>query len=207
MEENIGYRYSQDDKDIYIIKISYSKDREKYDAFTRRNSLPPVWFHCDNCLCLTITNANTGEEKEQISLFGMHRNYVEYRKNSVIPGETWYVHNFDDLFRKEYAMNLLKKAKDGTIYVGKTGYEKLEEMLNELCHCSLDEAAKEMCITRDELVSRLEWLKEGHVNEDDIAKPIIEAGNAVYRRKVENGEIIPRKVRIGELISGLERGS
>lgn len=188
-----GYRYSIDpDGNVYIIELSYSEDKEKPDHFLAKNNLPEIWFHCADCICLSIKNANTGEEKEEISLYGMHHNYVTYKKNCIIPGETWYVHDFFDLFREdECSINLLLKAKDGTIYKGRPGYKVLEKMVTDLCSCSVSELAEEMQISEEDLQRMFEWLKEGHSDEKRIAQPIIDAGNAIYKRKLESGKIEP----------------
>ena len=188
-----GFRYSIDPEgNIYIIELSYSEDKEKCDDFLSKSNLPIIWFHCKNCCCLSIKNANTGEEKEEITLYGMHHNYVTYKKNCIIPGETWYVHDFYDLFREDnYALNLLMKTQDGTVYKGRPGYKILEKMVTDLCSCSVSELAAEMQISEEDLQRRFEWLKEGHSDEKRIAQPIIDAGNAIYKRKLESGKIEP----------------
>lgn len=181
----IGYRYGLDESNaVWIVKLS--APHEEVECHRE-----PGFYFSENCICLSITNANTGEETDTLSLTGELHRPIQYRKGETLPGKTWYVHSVDMLFSSDPAMNLLLKDKQGKIYKGKIAYRKMDEFITECGQCTLEEISKELHITMAELLQKIEYLKEGHADEDEIAKPLIDASNAIHSRKVDSGEIIP----------------
>ena len=186
----VGWRYSLAGNAVYIIQLSAQEEETECGR-------EPGYFFSDNCLCLSITNANTGEEQETIIASGeMHRE-IEYRKGAKIPGKCWYVHSYEDLFTTAPTGgdSLLSKAFDGTIYKGSILYRRFDRMIAEY-ESSVEEVAAEMNIAPRELQEKLDYLKKGQVNEKEIGKPILDAINRIYSRKVDNGELVPGYMKL-----------
>ena len=145
MMEAIGYRYSVNRSgDIFIIKL---RAYDVQDCYCDSKS--------DNCVCLSITNANTGEEVEQATLRGIRKNYVEYRKNEKIPGMCWFKKTADDL-----SVWLHKDNSTGEIYESCFLYRKLDEMM-KIYKQQPEAVAAELRISTEELWRRIVILKAG----------------------------------------------
>lgn len=146
--------------EIFIIKL------QAYDA-----QYSEFWcdYESDNCVCLSITNANTGEEVEQATLRGIRNNYVEYRKNEKIPGRCWFMKTVDDLTW------LHKDSSTGEIYQSFYLYRILDEML-EVYKQQPEAVAAELHISTEELWRRIVILKAGcKEKEEKWGYPILRA--------------------------------
>ena len=91
--------------------------------------------------------------------------------------------------------SLLSKAFDGTIYKGSILYRRFDRLIAEY-ESSVEEVAAEMNIAPRELQEKLDYLKKGQVNEKEIGKPILDAINRIYSRKVDNGELVPGYMKL-----------
>lgn len=175
-----GYRYSLDENgNIYIIKVSaesYEKNIVDYDS-------------CE-CICESITDANTGEKMNQAELCGYMDWKVCYKVGEKIPGKCWFFLRYDDLFRTYLTKsgNRIVLAKPKQLYMN----GKIGEFLIE-CGCTVKEVADDMQITEKELSEMLYLAKtlEAGYEQTRISAKILVSINHVYSRKVKSGEIIP----------------
>lgn len=175
-----GYRYSVDvDDNIYIIRVSaesYEKNIFDYDS-------------CE-CICESITNANTGVEVNQAELCGYMNQKIRYKVGEKIPGKCWFFLHYDDLFRSYLKKNgdRIVLAKPKLLHMnGKVGEYLIE------CGCTKKEVADDLQITEKELSKMIQLaktLKPGF-EQTRISAKILVSINHVYSRKLENGEIIP----------------
>ena len=123
-----GYRYSLDEnRNIYIIKVSaesYEKNIGDYDS-------------CE-CICESITNANTGVEVNQAELCGYMNRIVFYKVGEKIPGKCWFFLRYDDLFRRYLTKsgNRIALAQPKQLHMN----GKIDEYLIE-CGCTKKEVA------------------------------------------------------------------
>ncbi len=184
MSDVIGFRFSVDeDEEVYIITISAPNERKEFTNYQ--------YFYSDNCRCISIKNATTGQERTEAVLSGVRNNKILYRKGDILPGKTWYTHSVDELFKR-----LLKTDKDGRVLYhdkGKYMLTCLNEAIIELFQASHKEVADEMHISLDDLKQKIKFCENNSKSQeaDITAKCIIAAGNAVYRRKLKSGEIEP----------------
>ena len=186
-----GYRYSVDDDDnIYIIKISAeSYEKRLYDC------------ESSECICESITDANTGEAVNQADLHGYMNWKVCYKVGEKIPGRCWFFLNYDDLFRSYLAKvgNRIVLAQPKRLHMnGKIGEYLIE------CGCTIKEVADDLQITEKELSEMIylaRTLEPGY-KQTKISASILVAINHVYSRKLENGEIKPAWERYLEQTKG-----
>lgn len=175
-----GYRYSLDENDnIYIIKVSAeSYEKSRYD-----------YAGCE-CICESITNANTGVEVNQAELCGYENRKVCYKVGEKIPGKCWFYLRYDDLFLRYLTKsgNRIVLARPKKLHMkGKIGEYLIE------CGCTAKEVADDMQITEKELSEMLYLAKtmEAGYEQTRISLKILDSINHVHSRKVESGEIIP----------------
>ncbi len=178
----IGYRYSVDDKGtVYIIKLIAPHEIKDYPA--------TIIYHSDNCICESITNANTGNDIKQALLHGVRRNSVLYTKGEIIPGTCWFCHSVEDL----YKLNYLFKGKDGLVKTKPTFslYDILDKYIDDE-ELTRDEVAAEMKISTAELLERINRIKQIHSidKQKTEAAPIMSAISILHARKVQSGEIM-----------------
>lgn len=165
MMETIGYRYSVDrNGEIFIIKLQ-AKDEQPGHNYTG----DPIDWRSNECICLSITNANTGEEVEQATLRGIRKNYVEYRKNEKIPGMCWFMHDPGQLSW------LHQDHRTGETYESFFLYRKLDYMMTECYKVQPEAVAAELHISTQELWQRIELLKAGIKEEEKWGYPILRA--------------------------------
>ena len=193
MSDVIGYRFSCDEKhEAYIITISAPNEQEGLVYLRRFGGSD---FYSENCRCISIKKANTGEEVTEANLYGVRGNWVLYRKGEIIPGKTWYLHSVEELYRH----NLLQIDVNGYT-VGnvrqKTAHNwiwKIDNLITEVCQASHEELAEELHISIVDLEEKIEYCKKNgdSVKAYEIAGCIADAGNSIYKRKLKNGEIEP----------------
>lgn len=185
----IGYRFSVDDADnVYIIKLYAPIEIE--DKAKRLGTRE--YYSKNGCICLSITNANTGEEVENALLQGVRKTFVQYEKDKEIPGCCWYCASVEDLLH-----SYLHRDEDtGLIrYGGGDLYKQMDNYILYTADVHFHEVAEEMHITTDELIEKLNYLKKTKftsLEEKEAAgKPILDATGAVTTRKIKNGELLP----------------
>lgn len=157
----IGYRYGKNKNDeIFFVKLC-AKDEQKGNF---------DWKSAE-CICLTITNANTGEEVEQATLRGVRNTYVEYRKNKEILGMCWFYHDLSSVI----STYLGKDYRSGEFYEKYFLYSKLDYMMREVYKVQPENVAKELHISTDELMRRIRILTAGIKEERQWGLPILQA--------------------------------
>lgn len=184
MSDVIGYRFSVDEhEEVYIITVSAPNEQREITNHS--------YFYSENCRCISIKNATTGQECDEAVLSGIRRNKVLYRKDEILPGKTWYVHSVDELFQR-----FLNTDTDGQVIYHDKGQlivARIEEAISDLCQASLEEVADEMRISLDDLQQQIEFCKRNTKSQEahKTADSILAAGSNVYNRKLKNGEIEP----------------
>lgn len=191
-----GYRYSRNDKNIYIIKLMCSN--EKKDLI--RN----CYFGL-NCICEQITNINTGETVKSALLKGKMDKYVYYEVGSVIPGVCWYCHSIEDLFTKGF----LKKGEDGEISDRKIPvnlYDKLEIYIkdNDL---EISEVAEELETTESELIKEINSIKRLQAQDEkkNRGQIIVNAVGTICRKQEKDGKRKSFSDKLDEYMSEWDR--
>ena len=157
-----GYRYSKDENGtIYIIEL-IAEDEQP-------GSLYEGDYKSENCVCVSITDVNTGEKIEQGLLCGIHGKYVKYKIGERIPGMCWFMHT------KEQLSWLYKDSRTGEIYESFFIYRELEHMMRNCYKLQPEEVANELQISAEELWRRIRILNAGIKEEEQWGYPILAA--------------------------------
>ena len=181
-----GYRYAEDaDGNVFIIKLNAPHEK----LYNSR-----METYCStNCICESIRNADTGEEVEQATLRGVKKVFLTYTKGELIPGDLcWYFHSVDKIYQY-----YVTKYEEGTKTYAKGAdlYKKLDDYILVTCELTFDEVAAELQVSKEDLIDKLYHLKVdkwlSHEQREQAGKPILDAVDAIRRRKIENGEMIP----------------
>lgn len=135
--EAIGYRYSMDEEDnLFIIKLLARDERPDGDDIWKSN----------HCVCLSITNANTGKEEDRALLRGVRGKYIDYRKNQKIPGGVcWYYHTEEALYK-----SYLLRGTDGVTCLA-FSVRKLKDLILKGDIVSPEAVAAELNISTQKL--------------------------------------------------------